>query len=1264
MVLIDYYNSTNKYLATSGALHHKFASPATTLTSKTTTNATPTTTMQQQQQQQPPQQLTARLLVLGHKGVGKSASIVRYTTGRFIHQYSESTCDWLYKQTLSSPDYHFNRENNKFSNTINHLGQLNLILPNCVELLEQKDIPFTSASNFMAPASHIQQQQQINVLNATKCKLSDPKLSDDSTTNSDNKCSKLSELNESLLFSSRVALDRKIDNELHAKQKLLNKLCWANAYIVIYAINDVSTFNKAIKYLNLIANNINSPLDNQSKANRGPHSNMSSSSSSGNSYSNTKQSNHPMTNHSGSSSSNNNNSNNSSSQSGRKTKSSFLKSVSPYHSNSTIINGTSGPNSTLHCAVDRSLTKPRRPILLLGNKLDLDSDSTRQVSLNEGRRLALRHQTLFAEVSIAESAEQLVSIFFDLIQQVDPLSYHLSELKSSLNPCASESSTTISQWRPEVADGPVFGNIVKSRPRYFTSIARSCRVNTSLDSATQVIAAKPMIAKPLKMTSVSGGRSAAETKSSVGGSKLDFKASFRKASMAIVGSRAIARQAASKTSRKTDSMAEYALAKIDSSSETEQQRSQLSPATLSSSSSSNQHQYLSSSGRNSCDSSNSISASSGNITMSGNSSTTNRSKMSARLSTSSASSAATSTTTTTSTNWFGWTNNTKLAGEQSTACSGSGSHYPPNPNYTSGQQSHQLGHRRGDSIASSSPMSLSSPSSTSEPKLSSSSIVLGTLSTSNDSNVSGSTTTTTSTAKVASINKSQQQQQQHNNLSGGSGSSAGFGSRFKKPLFKYKSRRKTVAFEPATLIGNGGINNTACDASSTAMAANELPTNTSSTDAVYDSATSMLVNGSTSRDKQDNMIMAGSYSPTLSLHSASSTLDSCSNNNNNNKINSFNDRNRKTAPKRVGKSTNLTSASFTAVSSLVSQPSNAKSSPNAQVMQCCQQRQQQQHDEDSAKSSGRSSASFSLANTLPTMATPTTTTTTTSAPNTYQGSYYVLCDPEQVVPMNTCSTGVCSKQSCPKHATIGQYKHENNSNNVTQSAPSEQENAIGLCNNENNSNNNSIKITNVNKTIGASNRMYASRKSSRSTLSRASTSGGSYEIDDSCDDLSASSSYGASQSKLMTSSGILNEQSITNNKNNNNNIAFGSHVAVADLRTHKAPQLQTATCAPVLATVVRQKTSGNAGIHLVKSVQSTLNSFTRSSSTTAQVAKKSFCQVLTKYLNSPNEPISVAKSTAAIPAASMALVATDLVRSNRNNAKSNQQQGQHRVLSH
>lgn len=285
--------------------------------------------------------------------------------------------------------------------------------------------------------------------------------------------------------------------------------------------------------------------------------------------------------------------------------------------------------------------------------------------------------------------------------------------------------------------------------------------------------------------------------------------------------------------------------------------------------------------------------------------------------------------------------------------------------------------------------------------------------------------------------------------------------------------------------------------------------------------------------------------------------------------------------------------------------------------------------------------------------------------------------------MNTCPTGVCPKETCPRRASSADNNNKTN-------AASEQvyANATGANNNNTTQYANGAynTPTNVNKTGTPTNGAYVSRKSSRSTLSRASTSGGSHEIDDSADDSSASSSCGsATQAKLKGSKVCVSDErvSITSCNNTANvfrspqppsvGVGVGAAVATANVKTHKAPQLQKAACAPPTATVVRHgKQSGGTGIHLVKSVQSTLNNFTRSSSTTAQVAKKSFCHALTKYLNSPSESANVAKSTAAIPAASMALVATDLVRSSRNNNNNNngksnqqqQQQGQYRVLSH
>lgn len=1179
----------------------------------------------QMQQQQPPQQLAARLLVLGHKGVGKSASIVRYTTGRFIHQYSDSTCAWLYSQTLDNYQYNdrtkFN--NNKFrslgaaplvNSSSSSNNNYNLIMPDKVELLEQKDIEFSSASNFLSqPERRHTNDDDCNTLKPMKLICLNKNSADHQQQQNQNNIQKetaaMAETNESLLFSSRVAKDQQIDNALHEKQKLLNKLHWANAYIVIYAINDVSTFNKAIKYLNLIANNINSPNDNENCKNSN-YARLNPTNCSNNSMTNTDS---------------NDNANN-----GRK-KTSFLKSVSPYHHSNHLI-GSSSATIIQSSSTDRnhsSILKPRRPILLLGNKLDLDGNTTRQVSINEGHRLALRHQTLFAEVSIAESAEQLVNIFLDLVQQVDPICYHLSDIKS-LNPY---DKTTICQWKPEIAHGPIYGNIVKSRPKYFISIAKSYRLCSSSESAQIATALSPkqaIMTKPLRTNafgrSSAGDNSHHHSKPS-GGSKIDFKASFKRASMAIVGSRALARQAAASKSaaaaaasnaanaktgvnqnstknsnNKVDNPASTGKSKRNSIEDSAMHNSLASPtATTPGSSNCLPQQSIASSGRNSCDSTNSISLASGYASRS--------SDMAARLSTSSASSVATSTTTT-STNWFSWSN-LKMAGDN---------HHHHNQ-HQSGKQhksQQQLGHRCGDSVASGSPMSLSSPSS-SDPKLSSSSMHLTTLSSSDNDN-SLTVTPTSMSHSTKDLTKSQQQALQTSSPGPNSNNNgSGFGSRFKRPLFKYKSRRKTVAFEPPPVV-TGALSET----DNSKIITNRL-------------------------DKQSDTITDTSLT---SVHSTS-TLDDI-------KKSTKNDKNSSDCNSGSSKKRNISLTSVTSIKSLNlnlkssrkdSQPGDQQHASSPAI----QQQQETHHTFREAPTMVVDSASGSHTNNRSTSSLSASTTATDTHQNQFVGPYYVLCEPEQVG----------SSANCPKH--INKLSNNNNfdNNNITANSNSNRGSDVVY----GTSNNNTLSSITVNKTTESAYPMYNFGQTDyRSNLSRASTSGGSYEIDDSLDDLSASSSCGASRgntTKLMSfqlssTSGSSIDPMTRSTCNNSNNNPLDSHMATYMTTTTDCNDHRTTKAAgpqPVIATVVRQTTR----TQLAKSVQTTLNHIGRLSN--AQVAKKSFCQALTKYLNSPNESVEVRAATAS--------KVNDSVRSKGNNAgrdrpkpQKQQQPGQHRVLSH
>lgn len=499
--------------------------------------------------------LAARCVVLGDKQVGKSAAIVRFTTGRFIQEYSGSTNDWLYRHSLG-----FDAKKNATTS---------------LELLEQKDIQFCSSSNFFATSTN--------------------------TTNNNNN----NNTNHQSL-ASRVALDQQIDNELHEKQQLLKKLHWADAYIVIYAVNDISTFNKAIKYLNLIANTINSPSDNHKRQQNGATSSGSSGTGSSQASQHGSNSNGNCSN-SSSVSSNLNNLGSITSSGGNK----LLNRLSPSyhsqhsHSNSTgsIYNGCtnkiispinlhSGNRSgSVFCSCNPTPNgNIKRPILLLANKSDLGRTG-RQVSAADGRLLAIRHQSMFAEVSVAESHKLIENVVNSLIEQIDPACLHVDYYMSQQNQSEIHSNNNnnnnhhqrivqdsfqpkLVQWIPtlELAlnqtniglMAPVWGNIVKSQV-IGSNVAQSSCVKVSasktkaLESDVRLITplgsskvktsvdAKGPLPKPMKAGAVLGSSlDRTEAKSltlqkPINNRYENLKSSFRRASMAIVSSRALAK---------------------------------------------------------------------------------------------------------------------------------------------------------------------------------------------------------------------------------------------------------------------------------------------------------------------------------------------------------------------------------------------------------------------------------------------------------------------------------------------------------------------------------------------------------------------------------------------------------------------------------------------------------------------------------------------------------------------------------------------------
>lgn len=502
--------------------------------------------------------LTARLLVLGDKQVGKSASIVRYTTGRYIEEYSQSTTDWLYRHSLG-----FNAKQNSTTS---------------VELLEQKDIHFSNSSNFFASLTSL-----------TNCHNNDSN-SNSIETNNNNRMKNCSVKNSSSFYqqqalASRVALDQQIDNEMHEKQQMLNKLRWANAYIVIYAINDISTFNKAIKYLNLIANNINSPLDNH-RISRSTTTN--STSSFNNSASSSSCSNI-------SSNSINNNftiqASNSNGLFNRLSPSSSHQAtgkLSPNHLNSSCSNNNLGNNNAA-----------KRPILLIGNKRDLEKGGARQVSSIDGRMLAMRHQAMFAEVSIAESNKLIESTLDCFIDQIDSNGMHVDHLSPKRQQqllLDIETQPKLVQWCPTVellfsqanlpASSPVWATLVKSQA-IGASIAQSNRI-VSTRQETDVRLIKPIglvsksvetkvAMKPLLATCNTLSKRPASTSLELSGSALikspitankiistpnqklvnsnryeNLKSSFRRASMAIVSGKTLARSLTRTSSKQSE----------------------------------------------------------------------------------------------------------------------------------------------------------------------------------------------------------------------------------------------------------------------------------------------------------------------------------------------------------------------------------------------------------------------------------------------------------------------------------------------------------------------------------------------------------------------------------------------------------------------------------------------------------------------------------------------------------------------------------------
>lgn len=447
-------------------------------------------------QQQQQQLKSARLLWLGDSQVGKSASIVRYTTGRFIGEYSgASSNDWLYYK-LPAP---------------------NSKQQSLVELLEQRDIEFSNWGNFFAhsPTAAAAGEHDYKRTNHQTATVGTSSTSADQQTTT-------TTVGRSAL-SSRVALDQQLDQEIHEKQQMLERLRWADAYIVLYSISDANSFNKAIKYLNLIANNINSFAEQQQ------HQQQQISPASNNSRSSPQQPSSPAT---GSASSSN--------------------------------------SST-----------SKRPILLLGNKLDLERGGRRQVQLSDGRHLAIRHQSMFAEISVAQTGRQLEQLLASLLQLIEPANLHAASwnlhqqfsqqhagLEHLITSCTSHQATAQQQLQqqPRRCSAPLIGlwrarnspelhhlqpvgaqytlparaSLVRSQPVCAVGgLAQSCRILVSKpEQASAVALATTPRAKSGSLESINGHQAAAQSSNNKGRYE-NFKSSFRKASMAIVRSRAL-----------------------------------------------------------------------------------------------------------------------------------------------------------------------------------------------------------------------------------------------------------------------------------------------------------------------------------------------------------------------------------------------------------------------------------------------------------------------------------------------------------------------------------------------------------------------------------------------------------------------------------------------------------------------------------------------------------------------------------------------------
>lgn len=358
--------------------------------------------------------------------MGKSAFIVRYTTGRYIQDYSGSTNDWLYRHSLG-----FEPKRN---------ASITL------ELIEQKDVQFENWANFF-PSSPSSCQNQLDAKS----------------------------------LCERVAMDQRNDD----RAEILSRIRWADAFVVLYAINDSNSFNKAIKYLNLIANNPSDPRDPNRSRLSPPTPQMyqsSNSSSNGSSHSNI-------------------------------------------------------PASLGASSLDQPT--PRRPILLIANKHDLEA-TARQVIASDGRHLATRHQSLFAEISVAQSNKLIDENFLQLVELIDLSWFSIASLsqkkrnsadfdpsRRSSNPRAlptielALSQSTLPVW----ATGVSSALIDRLEPAE-SNLENEVFLPDSQDT-TQSLASQ----RNIKRTPSNGSR------------YKNLKSSFKRASLAIVSSRALLREA-------------------------------------------------------------------------------------------------------------------------------------------------------------------------------------------------------------------------------------------------------------------------------------------------------------------------------------------------------------------------------------------------------------------------------------------------------------------------------------------------------------------------------------------------------------------------------------------------------------------------------------------------------------------------------------------------------------------------------------------------